>query len=224
MIVTILCFLVIINTAATNGGEVAFVTNDDTVVIDVESAIVSNALADQSKTTVSVSGNGWEMTIPKDIVQQAHGEVSVSAQTLDDNAKAVLPDSVKARVEGKTVYSLNLSDSNGAISFVGKKVKVALPYELPAGKSADSVKVYYINGESLEEFDATYDADRKVAVFETEHFSEWFVDAEDSPSGSGGSHVGLIVGIIVGVLLVAAVVTVVVLVKTGKIGGPKSAA
>ena len=210
--------------AATNGGEVAFVTNDDTVVIDVESAIVSNALADQSKTTVSVSGNGWEMTIPKDIVQQAHGEVSVSAQTLDDNAKAALPDSVKARVEGKTVYSLNLSDSNGAISFVGKKIKVSLPYELPAGKSADSVKVYYINGESLEEFDATYDADRKVAVFETEHFSEWFVDAEDSPSGSGGSHVGLIVGIIVGVLLVAAVVTVVVLVKTGKIGGAKGSA
>ena len=194
------------------------------MVIDVESAIVTEALADQSKTSVSVSGNGWEMTIPKEIVLEAHGEVSVSAQALDDNAKAALPDSVKARVEGKTVYSLNLSDSNGAISFVGKKIKVSLPYELPEGKSADNVKVYYINGETLEEFDATYDADRKVAVFETEHFSEWFVDAADSPSGSGGSNVGLIVGIIVGVLLVAAVVAVVVLVKTGKIGGAKGAA
>ena len=145
--------------------------------------------------------------------------MSVTAQALDDNAKAALPDAVKARVEGKTVYSLSLSDSNGNISFAGKTVKVSLPYVLKDGDSASDVKVFFINGDQLVEYDATYDSDKKVAVFETEHFSEWFVDAEDSPSGSGGSHVGLIVGIIVGVLVVAAIVTVVILVKTGKIGG-----
>ena len=45
----------------------------------------------------------------------------------------------------------------------------------------------------------------------------------DSGSG-GGSNVGLIIGIVVGILVVVAVVAVMVLVKTGKIGGPKSAA
>ena len=127
---------------------------------------------------------------------------------------------MKARVEGRTVYSLSLSDSNGNISFAGKTVKVSLPYVLKDGESASDVKVFFINGDQLVEYDATYDSDKKVAVFETDHFSDWFVDVVESPSGSGGgSNIGLIIGIIVGVLVVAAVVTVVVLVKTGKIGG-----
>ena len=70
------------------------------------------------------------------------------------------------------------------------------------------------------EVDAEYDEQAQCAVFSTDHFSTWYVDATSSGSG-GGSNVGLIVGIIVGVLLVAAVVAVVVLVKTGKIGGSK---
>ncbi|MBO6084547.1 MAG: InlB B-repeat-containing protein, partial [Candidatus Methanomethylophilaceae archaeon] len=202
---------------------IAFVSDTDSVLIDISSPATSSALDDESKKVVEVSGNGWQMDIPKEIVKGASGSVSIGAQTLDDAAKAALPDSVKARIQGKEVFSLSLSDANGAVSFSGKKIKVALPYTLKEGESASDVKVFCINGEELEEFDATYDADRKVAVFETEHFSDWFVDIVESPSGSG-SNVGLIVGIIVGVLVIAAVIAVVVLVKTGKIGGPKSAA
>ena len=112
--------------------------------------------------------------------------MSVTAQALDDNAKAALPDAVKARVEGKTVYSLSLSDSNGNISFAGKTVKVSLPYVLKDGESASDVKVFFINGDQLVEYDATYDSDKKVAVFETDHFSDWFVDVVDTPSGGSG--------------------------------------
>ena len=206
--------------AATNNEAVVFVSDSDSVLIDTSSPATSSALSDASKTVIDVSGNGWKMEIPKEIVSNATGEVSVTAQALDDNAKAALPDAVKARVEGKTVYSLSLSDSNGNISFAGKTVKVSLPYVLKDGESASDVKVFFINGDQLVEYDATYDSDKKVAVFETDHFSDWFVDVVESPSGSGGgSNVGLIVGIIVGVLVVAAIVTVVVLVKTGKIGG-----
>jgi uncharacterized repeat protein (TIGR02543 family) len=206
--------------AATNNEAVVFVSDSDSVIIDTASPATSSALSDASKTVIDVSGNGWKMEIPKEIVSNATGEVSVTAQALDDTAKAALPDAVKARVEGKTVYSLSLSDSNGNISFAGKTVKVSLPYVLKDGESASDVKVFFINGDQLVEYDATYDSDKKVAVFETDHFSDWFVDVVESPSGSGGgSNVGLIVGIIVGVLVVAAIVTVVILVKTGKIGG-----
>ena len=102
-------------------------------------------------------------------------------------------------------------------------IKVSLPYKLQDGEKASNVKVFYIDeNNKAVEVDAEYDEQAQCAVFSTDHFSTWYVDATASDSGSGGgSNVGLIVGIIVGVLVVAAIVAVVVLVKTGKIGGSK---
>ena len=86
-------------------------------------------------------------------------------------------------------------------------------------------EVYIDANNQAVEVDAEYDEQTQCAVFSTDHFSTWYVDATASDSGSGGgSNVGLIIGIIVGVLVVAAIVAVVVLVKTGKIGGAKGAA
>ncbi|MBO7409910.1 MAG: hypothetical protein J6T68_03150, partial [Candidatus Methanomethylophilaceae archaeon] len=178
------------------------------------SAAVAEAINDTSKTAVNVSGDGWKMEIPKDILAGSAGMVSVSAQKMDDTAKAALPASVKERIAGKTVYSLDLSDANGKISFTGKKITVSLPYVLADGENADNVKVYCISGENLEEFDATYDSARKVAVFETEHFSDWFVDVlPDDSSSKGGLSIGVIIGIVAAVIVVAAVAAVFVMKK-----------
>ena len=194
--------------AASDGEAVAFVTDGDTAIIDLSSPSVASAFADATKTSVEISGDGWTMDIPKEIVAGAAGQASVSAKVLDDAAKAALPASVKEKVAGKTVYSLDLSDSNGAISFNGKKVKVSLPYELAAGQDASNVKVFYINGEELVQYDATYDSVKKVAVFETDHFSDWFVDIVESPSSSGSNGGGFpiwIVFVIIAVVVVAGV-------------------
>jgi hypothetical protein len=205
-----------VNPTPTNSGSVDFVdSSTDTVMFDMSTAAVAEAINDASKTAVNVSGDGWKMEIPKDVLAGAAGMVSVSAQKMGDTAKAALPASVKERVAGKTVYSLDLSDANGKITFAGKKITVSLPYTLAAGESADNVKVFCISGENLEQFDATYDADRKVAVFETEHFSDWFVDVvpDDSSSGSGGLGIGVIIGIVAAVIVVAAVAAVFVMKK-----------
>lgn len=69
------------------------------------------------------------------------------------------------------------------------------------------MKVFCINGENLEEFDAAYDSEKKVAVFETEHFSDWFVDVVESPSGSNGG--GFPIWIVAVIVVIAALVTVV---------------
>jgi len=196
-----------------SGDTIGFSSDGDRVSIDLGSTTVSEAMSDASKTSVSVSGNGWEMSIPKDVLSGASGAVSVSAQTMSDDAKASLPASVKERVQGKTVYSLDLSDSNGSITFAGKKIKVSLPYTLAAGENADNVKVFCINGENLEEFDATYDSEKKVAIFETEHFSDWFVDVVESPSGNNGG--GFPIWIVAVIVVIAALVAVVVLMKMG---------
>ena len=195
-------------------------TRADTVVIDKSVSEVTDALNNGSKTVVDVKGDGWTMEIPKDIITGATGNVSAGAKTLSDEAKAALPDSVKEKIQGKTVFSLDLKDGNGnAITFTGTKVKVSLPYELAPGESADGIKVFYINGENLVEYDATYDAEKGVAVFETDHFSDWFVSyvAPAPASGNGGEFPILIVVAVVAVLAVAAVGAVFYLKKAGRI-------
>ena len=143
---------------------------------------MADVLADTSKKNVAVTGNGWEMQIPKEIITGATGTVSISAQILDESTKSALPESIKTRIEGKVVYSLGLSDSNGKISFTGKTITVSLPYELSEGADPANVKVFYINGDNIEQIDASYNSDKKVAVFTTDHFSDWFVDVVESPS------------------------------------------
>jgi len=146
--------------------------------------------------------------------------VSAGAKSLSDSDRASLPEEVQKLVEGKAVFTLSLTDSNGAISFTGKSIRVSLPYKLQDGENASNVKVFYIDeNNKAVEVEAEYDGETQCAVFETDHFSTWYVDATGSSGSGGGSNIGLIIGIIVGVLVVAAAVTVVVLMKTGKIGG-----
>lgn len=191
----------------------------ETVVIDLSIPEVVEALNNGSKTEVDLKGDGWVMEIPKTIITGASGNVSASAKALSEADKKALPAEVKELVKDKAVFSLNLSDSNGAVTFVGSKIRVTLPYELKDGEDPKHVKVFYIDGSKAVGVDTEYDADKGTVTFETDHFSTWFVDVVSDDSGSGGSKIGLIIGIIVGVLVVAAVVTVVVLMKTGKIGG-----
>ena len=89
-----------------------------------------------------------------------------------------------------------------------------MPYTLAAGENANDVKVFCINGENLEEFDATYDSEKKVAIFETEHFSDWFVDVVESPSGNNGGGFPIWIIAVIAVIVIA-LVAVVVLMKMG---------
>ncbi len=197
----------------------------ETVTIDVSA--IAEQISDSSVNEVDVSGDGWKMTIPKEVFSDASEHVTVKAQTLDDTARDALPDSVKQRIAGKTVYSLDLTDSNGKIDFSGKgKITVSLPYTLNDGDDPSNVKVFYINGEELVEYDATYDAENRLAVFETDHFSDWFVDVvvpsgDDEPgptpidgedkSDDAGFPVWIIV--VIAVVVIAAIIGVFIMMK-----------
>ena len=191
--------------AASEGESVDFVSPEaETVVIDTSVGAIADALADNTKTEVKVEGNGWSMEIPKDIITTANGVVSIGAKTLSAEEKSSLP----AEVKDKVVFSLSLTDNNGAVSFTGKKIKVSLPYTLKDGENASDVKVFYLdaNNNPVAVDGVTYDATNKCAVFETDHFSNWYVDVipDDSSSG-GGMNIGLIIGIVIGVLVLAGV-------------------
>ena len=156
------------------------------------------------------------MVLPKEIIKDATGAVSLGAKTLSQAEIDALPQTVKEKVAGKAVFNLSLSDSNGKVTFAGKNVTVTLPYVLKDGESASDVKVFYIDDSNVvHEVVATYDANAKNVTFSTDHFSTWYIDASSSGSSSsgGGSSIGLIIGIVVAVVVVAAVVGVVVVKK-----------
>ena len=189
----------------------------ETVVIDKSVSEVTDALNNGSKTVVDVKGDGWTMEIPKDIIAGATGNVSAGAKTLSDEAKAALPDSVKEKIQGKTVFSLDLKDGNGnAITFTGTKVKVSLPYALKDGENADRICMYYIDAENKAvRVDATYDSASMCVVFETDHFSTWFVDFDAPASSGGGNNTMIIVGVVIAIAAVLGILGY--LIMTGKL-------
>ena len=201
----------------TSESSIDFVDDNAEVVnIDTNSDAVKTALADEKKKEVKITGDGWKMEIPKEIISGATGAVSMGAKTLSEAEKNALPAEVKELVKDKRVFSLSLSDNSGMIPFTGKNIKVSLPYTLKDGENASDVKVFYIDANNKAvKVSATYDADGKCAVFETDHFSNWYVDVV--PDAPAGNNIGLIVGIIIAVVAVVGVGAFVFLKKSGKI-------
>ena len=76
------------------------------------------------------------------------------------------------------------------------KVTVPLKEDVPSGKT---VKVYFVDGNSRTDMDATV-VDGKV-VFETNHFSTYAIVLEDSPNNGSGISPLVFVGIGVAVLV-----------------------
>ena len=195
----------------------------ETVVIDSGANEIESFLADTTKTEIDVKGDGWQMSIPKEIISSTTGPISVGAKIMTENERSALPQEIQEKIAGKTVYSLSLNDTSGKVTFTGKSIKVSLPYTLKDGESASDVKVFYIDDNNeLHEVEAKYDTATGCAVFETDHFSNWFVDVV--PSDSGSNNLGLIIGVIVGVLVIGAIVAFVVLKKNGRTGGKTDSA
>ena len=194
---------------------IEFSVEAESVLIDKSVAEVTEALNNEAKTEVEVKGDVWTMEIPKDVITEATGSVSAGAKALSNSDLVALPEEVKKIVEGKTVFSLSLTDDNGSVSFAGKNIKVTLPYELKAGESASDVKVFFISNENKAvQVDATYDSVNECAVFSTDHFSTWFIDASPAPSSSdGGMDMMLIVGIVIAIAAVAGVAAYFLVIK-----------
>ena len=102
-------------------------------------------------------------------------------------AKTVaVPEKYKDKVGGNAVaVDLNLTVGTTAVKQFGDKVKVTVAYVLPLGADASKLKVWYVGGETLEEFECTYDADAQTITFETSHFSEYAVGIDNSSPSSG---------------------------------------
>ena len=79
------------------------------------------------------------------------------------------------------------------------------------------MKVFYLdaNNNPVAVDGVTYDATNKCAVFETDHFSDWFVDVVSAGNNDGGFPIWIV---IIAIIAVIAVAIVFFLMKSGKLG------
>ena len=112
------------------------------------------------------------------------GKVNISASTLDDDAKnaaiesAGLTEEQKASLEGKKVYSFNVTARGESIHELGGDAKVTLPYELSDGETPEFIVVWYLEEGKLTGIDAEYFEDAEgngYVTFTTNHFSSYAI-------------------------------------------------
>ena len=128
------------------------------------------------------------------------GDFSFEAKTV------AVPEKYKDRVGTNAVaVDLNLNVGTTAVKQFGEKVKVTVSYVLPLGADASKLKVWYVGGDTLEEFKCTYDADAQAITFETSHFSEYAVGIDSSASSANNQ------GLLLAILLVAAIVAPIII-------------
>ena len=137
--------------------------------------------------TVIVHTDTWDMTIPDTIFREipVGVEVSISMNVLPITD---LPVELRSYATGKQIISLEMLVGGEEFSdFNGEKITVSFHFEPFKGMDVSKIAVWYMDEVNmvLEEYDATYDADKSVVTFETTHFSYWFVgttEESDDPT------------------------------------------
>ena len=132
--------------------------------------------------------------------------ITLSLSHADDSA---LTESQKSQIGNARVFTLKASAGESAVSSFAGTVTVTLPYELPEGKTADDVFVYYLNdsGEFVS-VASSYDVSSQTVTFKTDHFSCWTVtdiklqSAEESEEDQTVSPI--LIAVIVTVVCIAA--------------------
>ncbi|HHX14355.1 MAG TPA: hypothetical protein GX726_05320 [Clostridiales bacterium] len=169
---------------ANNGTVTAEVPADTPVGVGADVLIDAQAETDQvTKAQVTIPAavaqnldQAASMTINTNM-----GEVTFDHEALSDIADDTdlyLNIEQKSAEDDAIVFELTLRNSAGEDVFTRGTANVKLPYTLPAGKSADSVQVFYVAEDGTRtQIDCTY-ADGFV-YFTVNHFSTYSVEANE---------------------------------------------
>lgn len=147
---------------------------------------------EHTKTSVVAEEGEKQLTVSQEDVKQAKElVVNNAAIEMDETAKESLPEgdlqfgvdtvdrgmidpSLQETIGDKPVYDLTLgADGQPITEFNGGKVKVRIPYTLQDGEDVNSIVIWYVNGETIENVVGVYS--NGYVEFETEHFSYYTV-------------------------------------------------
>ncbi len=132
----------------------------------------------------------------------SEGSITLSVRIM---ATSDLRDVQKAVIGDRQAFEYLVNGSD--VSDLGGKATVSIPYTLKDGENANNLRVYCVDYKgNTEEFACTYESG--MAVFETTHFSVYFVSTdktEESDDGSGSDSGSSAMWIAVAVIIIAIV-------------------
>ena len=122
------------------------------------------------------------LQLPQEVKDQLNGEVELSVDTLDYDAKeeatATLTEEEKAKLENTPIFNFNMTQGTDAVTEFATAITVTVPYDLEYGADPADIAVWYIddNGK-LTSIKATYSVveGQGYATFTTNHFSYYTV-------------------------------------------------
>ncbi len=168
--------------------DVSHISEDDVKVeeeiasVDVDAKRMK-ALADNGASyTMKTDGLGT-VVLSSDVLSKSSSEGSITL-SVKIMAASDLRDAQKKVIGGRQAFEYLVNGSDAPD--LGGKATVSIPYTLKDGENAKDLKVYCVDFRgNTEEFACTYESG--MAVFETTHFSVYFVSSEKSDGSDGGS-------------------------------------
>lgn len=211
------------------------------VLTEEQLASILNVVASDEDAVVRIVVSGavdrFELTIPSIMGELAEAGVEIRVQSdvgdivLDADTVAALAgenlvvsvaradgsDVAAELPEGSTLYSVDITLDDDAVSSLGGSATISLPFDIGSADPSD-IRVWYVDGDTLTEVPAGYSAGR--AEFSTDHLSMWAVGIEassdepgtDAPGTEGDDEGGnawvYVAALVVVIVIVAAAVLI----------------
>ena len=122
------------------------------------------------------------LELPQEVKNQLNGEVKLSVDTLDYNAKeeatSNLSEEEKEKLANTPIFNFNMTKGEDEVTKFDKEITITVPYNLEEGADPADIAVWYIDDAGkLTSIKATYsEVDGKgYATFTTDHFSYYTV-------------------------------------------------
>lgn len=121
--------------------------------------------------------------LDEEVLKQLDGaDVTISAETLEDNIKQALIDSMseadREKLGDGAIFNFTLAQNGNLVSDFNGKIKVTIPFTLEDGMDPENIAIWYIDDAGKpSSYPATYTEINGTgyAVFETTHFSYYTV-------------------------------------------------
>ena len=151
--------------------------NNDNASVAIPSNLIL-AMEEKGVNTLEVASDVATFSIPTDAINLEKGSSIVLNSEKIDNA--VLSEESKAIVGDAPVFDLFITVDGDTVSSFNKLIGVSVPYTLKAGENPEKITVFYINEKGeLENIIGSYNEETKSVYFETNHFSQYTVKANN---------------------------------------------
>ena len=172
---------------------------------EAETELPAEALAKlaDAEVNVKVKTDVGDIELPPEVAKNlaSKGEDAVSL-SIGKADKEQLNDKQKEAVGDSPVFTLSSKAGDQDIHELGGTVKITVPYELKAGENPEKITVWYVDDlGNIVKKNSVYDPELKALVFETDHFSFYFI-AEDTSAAAAEKNDNTLYYVLAAVIII----------------------